>query len=234
MSYRAPFYKNSTYLSARGYARNLRDLAEEIGEPEFETEFLVYLFESRHPSHKVPENVDSLRSQVTFSESIYVHHSATARFYAPSDVCGAGGMQRETIRSNPNWRGLARYDTVFVEESDEPGFAGLQVAQVLLFIEFEDPYSKKSHSCALVRWFDKVADAPNPTTGMWKVQRAKRHGNDLLQVISVRSIVRGTHLLPVYGSGRLPEDFHHTEALTRFREYFVNPFIDYHTHELME
>lgn len=142
-------------------------------------------------------------------------------------------MQRETIRSNPDWRGTPRYDTVYVEQSDEPGFLGMEVAQVLLFFDFEDPYSKKSHSCALVCWFDKVGDAPDPITGMWKVERAKRHGNDLLQVISVRSIVRGAHLLPVYGTGRLPEDFHHTDALSQFRQYFVNPYIDYHAHELL-
>ncbi|KAF8485593.1 hypothetical protein F5888DRAFT_1625523, partial [Russula emetica] len=57
-------------------------------------------------------------------------NSAIARFFAPSDLCGAGGMYQERIRCNPSWRDeYARYDTVFVQTglgmvrfSSEPWF----------------------------------------------------------------------------------------------------------------
>ncbi|KAJ7916405.1 hypothetical protein B0H13DRAFT_1871178 [Mycena leptocephala] len=53
-------------------------------------------------------------SYPNFDGPITVQHSAIARFYAPSDLCGAGAMYRERIRSNPRWHGYARRDTVLV------------------------------------------------------------------------------------------------------------------------
>jgi hypothetical protein len=82
--------------------------------------------------------------------SIHVYHSAIARFYAPSDLCGAGGMLRERIRANPNWRGeYARYDTMFVEtNADLDGMRGMVICRALLFFSFtfDDSY----YPCALV------------------------------------------------------------------------------------
>ena len=34
----------------------------------------------------------------------YTYNSASSTFYAPSDICGIQGKQREFIRSTPNWR----------------------------------------------------------------------------------------------------------------------------------
>ncbi|KAJ7587686.1 hypothetical protein C8J56DRAFT_715566, partial [Mycena floridula] len=57
-----------------------------------------------------------------FAGRIKVFHSATARFYAPSDLCGIGGMHRERIRANANCYGGPRFDTAFVViDESQPG-----------------------------------------------------------------------------------------------------------------
>ncbi|KAG0705380.1 hypothetical protein DFH29DRAFT_780322, partial [Suillus ampliporus] len=58
---------------------------------------------------------------------ISVFNSACSRFYAPSDLCGFGGMRVEHIRSCPLWRNeFSRYDCVFVSTgSDTEGIRGL-------------------------------------------------------------------------------------------------------------
>ena len=58
-----------------------------------------------------------------------MHHSALATFFAPSDLCGAGGMRQERIRSTPSWYDHPRHDTVFVVLDDNlPGMEGMVVA----------------------------------------------------------------------------------------------------------
>lgn len=49
-----------------------------------------------------------------------------------------------------------------------------------------------------------------------------------LYIVYLESIARGAHLLPVYGTGFLPEDFHYTASLDAFRSYFLNSSIDHH------
>ena len=127
-----------------------------------------------------------------------------------------------------------RCDTVFVSlDESQPGMHGMLIARVLLFFSFYDPYLTKSLPCALVNWFVPDEDKPDEATGMWVVS-PEREGNErTLEVIHLDSIARGAHLLPVYGSGFLPEDFQYTVSLDAFRSYFVNSYIDHHTHEFL-
>ncbi|KAH9976470.1 hypothetical protein BJV74DRAFT_781825, partial [Russula compacta] len=57
-------------------------------------------------------------------------------------------------------------------------------------------------------------------------------GQHLIQVIHLDTILHGTHLLPCYGEGFLPEEMTHNNALDAWDIYFVNQFIDYHAHKL--
>lgn len=82
-------------------------------------------------------------------------------------------------------------------------------------------------TCQLV---PTVGDAPDPETGMWVVQRERGGRHRPLQVIPAESIARGAH---VYGKGRLPEGFSYTDSLEASKSFFVNPYIDYHAHELL-
>ncbi|KAG2005607.1 hypothetical protein CC2G_001999 [Coprinopsis cinerea AmutBmut pab1-1] len=214
----------------RGYPRDLESLALEVEEPELVDAFLRFLFEERHPTRLVP---GPIHEYIHYTGNIYVHHSAVARFYAPSDACGVAGMHRQTIRCNPSWHNRARMDTVFVAQDDAPGMEGLCVAQIRLLFSFVDPKTDVEHACALVNWFPVVGDEPDPVTGLWRVEREEVDGVRPLQVIPLASIVRGAHLVPVFGSGRLPEGFCYTDSLEAFEEYYVNAYIDYHAHEML-
>ncbi|TEB36772.1 hypothetical protein FA13DRAFT_1893563 [Coprinellus micaceus] len=217
----APSVKLSqTRERLENYPRELNELAAAIQEPQFVDAFLQYLHEQRHPTTPIP---DPIQQYLSFSGRIYVHHSAVARFFAPSDACGSGGMQRKTIRCNRYWKGGVRRDTILVSQSDEPGMYGMIVARLRLLFEF----------CALVQWFPTQGEEPDPLTGLWKVAPEEEGGVAPLQVISLSTIVRGVHLLPVYGKGRLPESYCYTTALDKFQEYYVNSFIDHHAHELL-
>ena len=166
-----------------------------------------------------------------------MYHSATARFYAPSDLCGAGGMYREQIRSSPLWYGSPRRDTVFVSLDDALGMRGMVIARVHLFFKFRDPYLDNEFPCALVSWFVRVDDEPDGDTGMWVVspewEGCSPASPLTLQVIHLESIARSAHLLPVFGTGFLPEDFPFTAALDSFEKYFVNKFADHHIHQFL-
>jgi hypothetical protein len=168
-----------------------------------------------------------------------VFHSAFATFYAPSDLCGAGGMYRECIRSNMRWKGKPRHDTVFVKISDDEGgvMNGMLIARVLLFFSFHVPILREVFPCALVNWFIPVSDQRDRVMGTWEVKlemAGVRAMQPTLEVIHLDSIVRGAHLLPAYGRGFLPEDFDFRDALEAFQSYFVNNLIDYHAHELLQ
>jgi hypothetical protein len=67
----------------------------------------------------------------TFEGKIHVHHSATATFYAPSELCGAGGLLQQRIRSTPSFHGNPCRDTVFVElDANKQGFLGMVIGRV--------------------------------------------------------------------------------------------------------
>lgn len=169
-----------------------------------------------------------------FDAHISVFHSAVARFYSPSDTCGAGGMYRERIRSNPNWhRAYGRYDTVFVEtDPDLQGMPGMVIARVFLFFSFT--WRDRIYPCALVHWYSQVTDHPDPETGMWVVQPEYDGNNRRTQaVIHLDSIARGAHLIGVYGTAKVPDELRFSDSLDVFRSYFVNRFADHHTHEFI-
>jgi hypothetical protein len=169
-----------------------------------------------------------------FSGKVHVFHAAVATFYAPSDSSGIGGMHQEWIRAVPSWhRGPARNDCVFVEtDADGAGFRGLHVGHVLLFFSFS--YMAVYYPCALVQWFVPIQDQPCNDSGMWMVkpefhlQTGKRERS----VIHLDSVLRGAHLMPIYGNDFLPRDFHFADTLHAFQAYFVNKFIDHHAFEI--
>jgi hypothetical protein len=110
---------------------------------------------------------------------------------------------------------------------------GLQVAQVLLFLSFTSHHI--AYACALVQWFVIVGDAPCHDTGMWIVKPQMEDNGTGIQatsIIHVDSIIRGAHLIGVYGDMFLPRDFSHSDSLSAFKTYYVNKFIDYHANEI--
>ena len=69
---------------------------------------------------------------------IHIFKSATATFYAPSDISGIAGMRHEYIRATSSWRnGPARYDCVLVNaKPDVDGARGFEVGPSFPFLLF--------------------------------------------------------------------------------------------------
>ncbi|KAH9979150.1 hypothetical protein BJV74DRAFT_900472 [Russula compacta] len=212
---------------AQGYPCRAEALANHIGEPQFVELLQRFLYEQVNPNTAtLPEDVP-LNECPSFVGSISVFHSAIARFYAPSDLCGAGGMYHERIHSNPNWRReYACYDTMFVETNSElDGMPGMAIGRAHLFFLFK--FRGKQYSFPY--------NKPDEDTGMWVVRpefQGNRHRT--LSIIPLDCVARAAHLLPVYGSSFLPEDFHFADSLDVFLAYFVNPYIDHHSNEFLK
>ncbi|KAF9035748.1 hypothetical protein BDZ89DRAFT_1090916 [Hymenopellis radicata] len=193
-----------------------------------------FLYEQTTPDPPVsPDNVD-LNICPRYVGKVFTYPSAVAEFYAPSDLSGIGGMRRERIRAAPRWRkGPARYDCVFAEaDSELPGFRGMHVARVLLFMSLR--HENVQYPCALVTWFSAVGDEPDPDTGLWKVVPDLDHSGDRFQaVIHLDCLLRGAHLI-----GRpeddefIPRGMKHTDSLDLFTEFYVNKYADHHSHEI--
>ena len=132
----------------------------------------------------------------------------------------------------PSFHGHEHRDTVFVVlDESQAGMEGMEIGRVLLFFSFH--YRRKHFSCALINWF-LHGEEPNHDTGMWTVQlECDRWGWPPVKVIDIDSIAQGAHLLPVFGSSRIPDDFSHHDTLHSFNSFFVDHFIDHHAHKFI-
>ncbi|KAG1883965.1 hypothetical protein F4604DRAFT_1575133 [Suillus subluteus] len=69
---------------------------------------------------------------------------------------------------------------------------------------------------------------------MWKVKPLlDRQKNRVQMVEHLDVIFRSAHLIPVFGNGPLPDDFHFSFSLDVFNSYYVNRYADYHTFEIV-
>lgn len=161
-----------------------------------------------------------------------LYQSATATFYAPSELAGPGGMHSEVIRCSPSWfKQYPRYDTVLVQLSEAEGMDGMGIARVRAFLAFS--YGITRYECALVEWYELIADERDHVMNMWVVKPELIGHQPVIDIISVDTIVRSCHLIPDFGHTQLPTDFHFSHTLDAFQQYFVNVYADYHTHELL-
>ncbi|KAF8139321.1 hypothetical protein K438DRAFT_1785789 [Mycena galopus ATCC 62051] len=214
----------------RGYPHTLLELAAHIHHPQLSHLLRRFLHEELHSPPEPDLPPIPIDECPEFDGRIDVHHSAIARFYAPSDLGGAGGMYREQIRSNPSWHGYARRDTVLIDIGS-PTMGGIVIGRVQLFFSFV--FAEQPYECALINWLVPVGDAPDPDTGMWVVEPEHDRGVLTFAIVKVDTVARAAHLLPVYGAGALPENFHFPDALDAFDHYFVNPYADHHMHEFL-
>jgi hypothetical protein len=218
-------------FTARGYPNSIEALAVHIKQPQFPELLRCFLYNQLNPGADIsPDDIPLHRCPV-FNGQISVYHSAVARFFAPSDLCGAGGMYQERIRSNPNWHGEhTRHDTVFVE-TGQGSMQGMVIGRVRLFFSFAS--DRKRYSCALVEWFIPQ-DEPDEDTGMWVVKpEFYSNGQRTLAVVHLDCIARAAHLLPVFRSSFVPDELHFSDSLDVYHAYFVNNNIDHHCHEFL-
>ena len=216
-------------------SRNVTILAGQIGTPELPDLVRRFLYQRENPDLLILlGNVPLDVCPTLFGTKVRVYPSAIATFFAPSDKSGTRGMFRERIRAVSSWRkGPPRHDCVFVEQDgDLKGFAGLLIARVRAFLSIK--HKKVVHPCALVSWYSAIGDEPCPDTKMWKVRPDLNHvGHPVLDIIHLDTILRNAHLMGVSdGPTRLPHNFRFHDSLDSFQAFYVNKFIDYHTHEI--
>jgi len=157
------------------YTNSIEALAAHIKQPQFPELLRCFLYGQLNPGMEISPDDVPLDQCPAVNGRILVYHSAVARFFAPSDLCGAGGMYQERIHSNPNWNDeYSRYDTVFVETGAGQGaMKGLVIGRIRLFFSFVN--DRKYYPCALVEWLIPLSD-PDEDTRMWVV-RPEFHGN---------------------------------------------------------
>jgi hypothetical protein len=149
----------------REYPKYLTELAANIDQPNLPALVCCFLYDQLNPDGDAHSDKLSLNECTYYNEHIFIYHSAIARFYAPSNLCGAGGMYHEHIRSLPAWQGeYAHHDTVFIEtDLNIPGMLSMCVGHVLLFFSFM--HEGQYYPYALVHWFVPVGSAIDDETG---------------------------------------------------------------------
>lgn len=210
-------------------------LGVHVGHPELHELIRRFLFDQLNNEGDVDGRHVNLDLCPQFQDRVFLYHSAVSTFYAPSDLSGIGGMRQERIHAVPTWfHGRGRYDTILLnKDTDQDGFAGLHVARALLFLSFT--FAGVAYPCSLIHWFSTVGDRPDEITGMWKVRPDfLRDGKPFKAIIHLDCVLRGTHLSPVYGNRFLPQGYSFEDTLNYFKLFYVNKFIDHHSHEILQ
>ncbi|KAJ6591937.1 hypothetical protein B0H10DRAFT_1925050 [Mycena sp. CBHHK59/15] len=223
-----------TYV--RKVPREVHQLAVHIRQPRLHELIRRFLFDQMHPHAAIPGGRVPIADCPEFSERVFMYNSARAVFYAPSDVCGIGGMHHERIRATQSWyRGPPRYDCVFIEHDPEaPGFRGLHAARVRLLFRFK--FRGVDYPCALIHWFSAHGDEPDADTGMWVVKPDFVRGRPRepeMAVVHLDSLLRAAHLIGLAGNKFVPLDnFDFSNSLDAFKAFYVNKYADHHSHEI--
>lgn len=213
---------------------SVHDMGLKVGEPNLLVLISRFLQEDIYPD--IPLGVD-----IPFDEYPYVsartrvsrYLSASATFYAPSELSGPYGMHREIIRCNSLWfRKYARYDTILVRVNPHAlGVQSMRVARVRAFLSFA--FDAVRYSCALVEWFTFDDIVPDPITGMWVISPTIVDDVRATGIINLTSVIRACHLMPVFGDTYVPVDFSFSDTLDAFNSYYLNTYVDYHSHETL-
>ncbi|KAG0692604.1 hypothetical protein DFH29DRAFT_985714 [Suillus ampliporus] len=202
------------FVDERGYPRSLETLAAHIRQP------------------KLPLLAQSVPFQPVTSQ---LRTRCATTFSAPSDMSGTHGMHRELICCTPSWRRKdPQYDCVFiVEDQEKAGMRGMIIGRLKLFFSFL--FEGVTYPCVLIDRFSRMGRGPDSVTGMWKVKPeiTGAHGARVQSVEHVDTILRSAHLIPIFGSGPLPDGFHFAHSLDGFNSYYVNKYADHHAHEIV-
>ncbi|OBZ77541.1 hypothetical protein A0H81_01910 [Grifola frondosa] len=208
-------------------------LANYIKQPRLKELIRRFLYDQLNPDSGLPGLEVPLQDCPEFDEKISVFFSAASTYYAPSDPSGVGGMHREHIRATPMWFGIApRFDCAFVNyQPDFEGIKALAVVRIRLFFSFK--FGGIVYPCALVQWFERIAEEPDEDTGMYIVRPESKRGVPVLSVLHLDSIVRAAHLIGVYGKQPVPNNITEHNALDAYKYFYVNRYVDHHAFEMV-
>ena len=107
---------------------------------------------------------------------------------------------------------------------------GLNVARVHLFFSFS--YQDTKYPCALINWYDHMADALYQDTGMWIVKQVT--GTQRSTIVHLDMMLWCAHLIPVFG----PTYVNHllkltfNDSLDAYLSFYINKYADHHMHEI--
>ena len=141
--------------SEHQHARTIAQLADELRMPHLPHLVCAFLHIKTHSDNDQP-----CSTCLYFIRNISVFNSASATFYAPSDLCGKEGMWQEYIWACPNWRNEGPHQdcVIVVTDLDRAGFQGMDVAHIICFFAFS--FQGHQYPCAVIHWFDHVDNAP--------------------------------------------------------------------------
>lgn len=228
---------NSNLFLAIGYPNTFERLGLHVGHNLVDLT-RRFLYDQLNPLAEISGEHVNLSNCPIPHGNTSVYHSAIATYFAPSDLSGINGMHRERIRANPIWKkgdkSTSRYDCVFVDNgSSAPGFRGMLAAQVKLLFSFR--HENVVYPCALVEWFETVGEECDEDTGMWMVKpeysMLTTGRKRTASVIHLDCVLRGAHLLPIFLDKPVLRNVRYFDALTAFRAFYVNKYIDYHVFE---
>lgn len=220
-------------LACIAYPSLLHDLATDLNCPNIVELCRRFVYDQVNDDPDLSSADVDLDDCPEIANRVRVFTSAATSFFAPSELAGWRGMHRELIRCTDSWHGeYSRYDTVLIQMDYElEGFPGMYVGRVFAFLELVSAGVR--YPCALIQWFDNE-EAVDNVTGMWVVEpEFEDDGSPSFGVVSLDSIVRACHLVPVYGNTSLPKDFEFSYSLDTFHSFYLNHYIDYHSHEIL-
>lgn len=211
---------------------NIWELATQLEAPGLPNMLRRFLYDQKYPDQD-PDSQVSIESCPTHDKPLQIVRSASARFYAPSDLCELTGHRVEHIRAAPSWRkGPARYDTVLVQTDQDSGPNGLLVARIVLLLRFK--FEGVEQTAACVQWFQYAHNTPDEDTGMYIVEHElQQDDTPTLGIIHTDTILRACHLIPVFGNNPLPRQITLHNSLDLFNLYYLNKFADHHVFEIL-
>lgn len=109
---------------------------------------------------------------------------------------------------------------------------GLDIAHDLCFFSFK--YLGTSYPCAVIHWFDRVGDDPDPDTGMWVVHTGYHSCNLCnIAVIHIDAIYCAAHLIPIYTAQNIDSsELGPHCSYDMFCSFYINKYADHHAFEI--
>ncbi|EIW86269.1 hypothetical protein CONPUDRAFT_86280 [Coniophora puteana RWD-64-598 SS2] len=124
-----------------------------------------------------------------------------------------------------------RWDTVLVEVDSDArrhfgGLSGLRVAELRVIFKLPSHLGKINEPLAYVHWFRELnVSAIEPNSGMFKISKSTRHHLPYGEVIPLSRIVRPCHMIPYFGTGRVPRAWLQS-APADAHDFLLNKYID--------
>ena len=219
---------------ACGYPNRVDRLTEKINIPILPHLVGKFLYSQLNPDSINPlDNLPLSELPVADPHSFHIFHSSVAEYYSPSDYSGDGGRCSERIRAAPSWQNRgSRQDCLFVSKDPTThGMASMEAARAVLFLSFT--HKGKKYPCVLVEWFTTRPERC-PRTGMWIVDRDYEYdGSRSTELVHLDTVIRGAHLIPVFGEGFVSTDLACDDSLDTYDSFYVNQYADHNMFEII-